>query len=60
MACVVTAATPLLAAPDGEVMGQLSYGDQFELLELAGGCGWGTATAFGLVGYCDRAMLELA
>lgn len=60
MACVVTRAAALEAAPGGEYLAALQAGDPFELLELAGDHGWGIAGAHGLVGYCDRTALELA
>ena len=58
--CRVCAATRLCATADGEELATLAPGETFELLELAGDHGWGTAPAHGLVGYCDRRALELA
>ena len=61
IACRICRATPLLARPGGdEAVAALVIGDVFELLELAGGHGWGIAPGVGLVGYCDRQALELA
>lgn len=60
MACVVTRACALEAAPGADRLAALSPGDSFELLELAGDHGWGIASAQGLVGYCDRTALDLA
>lgn len=45
------------APRDSEVIAQLSAGDIFEVLELAGGNAWGVARAPGLVGYIDAAAL---
>lgn len=59
MTCSVCWDTPLLALPGGEVVAALVEGDAFELLELAGGHGWGVAPGIALVGYVDRRALEL-
>jgi hypothetical protein len=59
--CLVARGTPLLAKPDGgETAIDLHAGETFEMLELTGAYAWGIAPASGLVGYCDRAALELA
>ena len=50
----------MLALANGDPIGEMPEGELFELLELAGGHGWGVAPAFGLVGYVDRRALELA
>lgn len=48
-------------AADSDVMAQLSAGDTFEVLELAGGNAWGVAPSAGLVGYiCASALAETA
>ena len=51
------------AAEGGEVVAELASGDPFELLELTSAHGWGVAPGAGggtgLVGYCDRAALEV-
>jgi hypothetical protein len=41
----------------GNVLAQLSPGDTFEVLELAGGNAWGVARGPGLVGYIDAGAL---
>jgi hypothetical protein len=40
-----------------EALAALDAGEQFELLELAGGTAWGVAPARGLVGYLDADAL---
>jgi hypothetical protein len=57
LACRVARATPLLDRPGGEAVVELSPGDAFEVLELAGGHAWGRAPGPGLVGYLDRHAL---
>ncbi len=39
---------------------ELSVGDTFDVLELAGNHAWGRATAQNLVGYVDRTALDIA
>ena len=60
MLCRVCWTTPLLDAIDGTPIAELVKGEAFELLELAGGHGWGVAPGHELVGYVDRRALELA
>lgn len=60
MPCVAVRAVALCVEWGGATLAELAPGDPFELLELAGDHAWGTARAAGLVGYCDRAALELA
>lgn len=61
MACVATRAVTVFVARDGgERLAELAVGGRFEVLELAGDHAWGIATAAKLVGYVDRAALELA
>lgn len=43
----------------GSALAELTIGDAFEVLELSGDQAWGIATAVGLVGYVDRAALDL-
>ena len=52
----------LRAAPgdDAEVLAMLQAGTRFELLDLAGGEGWGIAVDDALVGYIDAAALTPA
>jgi hypothetical protein len=45
------------SAGDSEILAQLSAGDIFEVLELAGGNAWGVARGPGLVGYIDAGAL---
>lgn len=45
-------------AADSDVLAELTTGETVEILELAGGHGWGIVPHLGLVGYCDAAMLE--
>ena len=56
----LTTATTLRAArpADSEAMATLGAGEPFELLDVTGGDAWGIATAHGLVGYLDAALLE--
>lgn len=44
-------------AADSETLTELSAGEVFEVLELAGNNAWGVAPAKGLVGYIDAAAL---
>ena len=61
MPCLIGRATPLFRQADSrEEIAMLAAGDAFELLELTGERAWGVAPGPGLVGYCDRAALELA
>ena len=64
MTCRLCWATPLLAKVGGETIGEMAKDTLFELLELAGGHGWGVAAGAGplggRVGYVDRRALELA
>jgi hypothetical protein len=55
-------AVALRAAPgeDAEVLTMLTPGARFELLDLAGGEGWGIAVADDLVGYVEAAVLTPA
>ena len=43
---------------DSTVLAELTSGERFEVLEIAGGQAWGIATHMGLVGYCDADGLE--
>jgi hypothetical protein len=56
---LVSTAVTLRAASagDSETLAQLSPGDTFEVLELAGGNAWGVARGPGLVGYIDAGAL---
>jgi len=51
---VLRAARPV----DSEALATLGAGEPFELLDVTGGDAWGIATAHGLVGYLDAALLE--
>lgn len=57
----VARAAPLRAARDAasEAMADLSMGETFEILEIAGTSVWGVAVAHGLVGYVDAAAFDL-
>ena len=59
MACVVSDAAPLHLGPgaDSPSLVQLTTGDCFETLDMTGDMAWGIATAAGLVGYVNRAVL---
>ena len=52
--------SPLRAgrAGDSENLVDLRSGDTFELLDETGGVAWGIASAQGLVGYLDAALLR--
>jgi hypothetical protein len=43
-----------------EQVADLTVGDAFDVLELAGNHAWGRATAQNLVGYVDRTALDIA
>jgi hypothetical protein len=62
MARTLSIDTALRAASprDSEILAQLSAGDIFEILELAGGNAWGVARPAGLVGYIDAGTLGAA
>lgn len=60
MPCILLRAAILQAEPGGARLADLAPGERFELFELAGDHGWGMACTPGLVGYCDRAALQLA
>lgn len=55
----LSTATALRAASasDSEILAQLSAGDVFEVLELAGNNAWGVARRPGLVGYINAGAL---
>lgn len=57
----VAQATALRAGrdQDTEVMADLTAGETFEVLEIAGSSAWGVAVGHGLVGYVDKAALDL-
>ncbi|WP_343526822.1 SH3 domain-containing protein [Sphingomonas sp.] len=43
---------------DSTVLAELTSGETFEVLEIAGGHAWGIAPHMGMVGYCDADRLE--
>jgi len=57
MPCRIAHATVLRSARDGEVVAELSPGEVFEVLDLAGDHAWGRAPDRALVGYLDRTAL---
>ncbi|WP_260599150.1 SH3 domain-containing protein [Sphingomonas endolithica] len=59
MAVQVMSDVPLrsAASPDADVIAELSAGDTFEILELAGINAWGVAPAQELVGYITAAAI---
>lgn len=60
MTCVAISAATVFEQPgSGDALAELGTDDAFEVLELAGDHAWGIATAVGLVGYVDRAALDL-
>ncbi|MEP9360872.1 SH3 domain-containing protein [Sphingomonas sp. KR3-1] len=60
MARIIASAVSLHAGPkpDSDVLTQLSGGDTFEVLELAGDHAWGVAPGQKLVGYVPASVLE--
>lgn len=42
----------------GEILAELTAGEHFEVLELAGANAWGIAPERGLVGYVERIALD--
>jgi len=56
----IASAVSLRAGPksDSEMLIELSPGDSFEVLELAGGNAWGVAPGHNLVGYVPATALE--
>jgi hypothetical protein len=59
LAMVARHATPIRSAPEltAEIIGTMTSGDVFEVLDLSAATAWGVCPAQRLVGYVDRAAL---
>jgi hypothetical protein len=55
--CTCTTDTCLLAAPNGDVLGELAGGDRFAVLEVSGEWAWGYSETDGRVAYVRLAAI---